>query len=392
MGFLNGSITFERYRIDEDPTEAFGESHIKSLKKYRIGAFETNLFEQPNVGFTGGAHLLDTDFSIEKNIIGEAIHFGIRIDSCSVPSSIKNAWMQQELAPMLVDNPGGKPSKAQKQEAKEAVEARCADEADKGNFKRMAETSVLWDGVNETIFLGGTSEKTNEMCCDLLERAFGIQLSRVNTSKLALEYAEAADLVAELYDVQATPFHPGEGNEIIWWNGMNDNYCYLGNEFLLWLWWTWETQAGQIELSDGSELAGMFTRSLSLDCPRGEQGKESISSESPVGLPEASLAIRMGKLPRKAGLTLARDGEQFDLTLQAENFTVNGARITQIDGETDIHDREDRIESIRQLCQTTDLLFEAFCEVRIGDAWKNESKKMMKWLSNESAWQKKKVA
>ena len=143
MGFLTGTVTFERFRIEEDPTGAFGESHIKKLEKNRIGAFETNLFEQPDVGFIGGAHLLDADFSIEKNIIGEAMHFGIRVDSVAVPSSIKNAWMQIELAPFLVDNPGGKPSKAQKQEAKDAVDAKCAAEADQGNFKRMAETSVL---------------------------------------------------------------------------------------------------------------------------------------------------------------------------------------------------------------------------------------------------------
>lgn len=392
MGFLNGSVTFERFRIVEDPTEALGQSHIKSLNKFRIGAFETNLFEQPNVGFTAGAHLFDTDFSVEKNVIGEAIHFGIRVDSCSIPSSIRNAWMQIELAPFLVDNPSGKPSKAQKQEAKDSVEARCADEAEKGNFKRMAETAVLWDGENETIFLGSTSEKSNEMCCDLLERAFGLKLSRVTTSKLALEYAESTDTVAELYDVHPTAFLPHEGAEVVWWNGMNDNYDYMGNEFLLWLWWQWETQNDTMALSDGTEISGMFARSLSLDCPRGEHGKESISCESPVSLPEASLAIRMGKLPRKAGFTLVRTGEQFDLTLQAEAFSINGARITQVDGDTDVRDREDRVESIRQLCQATDLLFEAFCEVRIGESWEAESKELIRWLSNEKAWKKQKAA
>ena len=392
MGFLTGSVTFERFRIVEDPTDAFGESHVKKLEKFRIGAFETNLFEQPDVGFTGGAHLLDTDFSIAKNVIGEAMHFGIRVDSVAVPSSIKNAWMQIELAPFMVDNPGGKPSKAQKQEAKDAVDARCADEADRGNFKRMSETSVLWDGENETIFLGSTSEKSNEMCCDLIERAFGVKLRRVTTSKLALEYAESTDTVAELYDVQPTAFNPESNGEVVWWNGMNDNYDYLGNEFLLWLWWQWKTDSDTLVLSDGSEIVGMFARSLSLDCPRGEHGKESISSESPVALPEALLAIQMGKLPRKAGFTLVRTGEQFDLALQAEAFSINGARITQVDGDTDVRDLEDRIESIRQLCETTDLLFEAFCEVRIGSEWKAESKKLIKWLSQGTAWQQKKAA
>lgn len=392
MGFLSGSVTFQRYRILEDPTDAFGEAHLKKLEKFRIGAFETNLFEKPNVGFSGGVHLLDTEFNFEKNVLGDALHFGVRVDSCQIPSSIKKAWMQIELAPLMVENPGGRPSKAQRQEAKDAVDARCADEADKGNFKRMAETSVLWDAESESILLGSTSEKSNEMCCDLLERAFDIKLSLITSGKLALEIANQADLNAEMYDTQPTAFLPDEGSQIVWWNGMTDNFDYLGNEFLLWLWWKWETDTDTIALSDGSEVSGMFARSLSLDCPRGEFGKESISSDSPVSLPEALMAIRMGKLPRKAGLTLVRNGEQFDFALQAETFGVGGARISQVDGATDVRDVQDRIESVRVLVETIDLLFESFCHQRIGQNWTRESKKISKWLANEPTWTKQKSA
>ena len=152
MGFLSGSVTFQRYRVTEDPTGGFGESHLETLKKHVIGKSPGNIYENPDVGFSGGAHLLDTEFNFEKNIIGEAMHFGVRIDSCQIPSPIKRAWMHQELASFLNENPGGKASKAQRNEAKEAVEDRCAQEAEKGNFKKLAEVSVLWDAVSDTIF------------------------------------------------------------------------------------------------------------------------------------------------------------------------------------------------------------------------------------------------
>ena len=47
-------------------------------------------------------------------------------------------------------------------------------------------------------------------------------------------------------------------------------------------------------------------------------------------VPEAALAIQSGKLPRKAGLTLVRGAEQYDLTLQAETFAISGAKISQL--------------------------------------------------------------
>lgn len=393
MGFLNGSATFERFRVTEDQTGAFGSEHIEKLKKFRISKSKSNLHEQPATGFSGGAHLLDTDFDAEKNIIGEALHFGIRTDSCQIPGPIKKAWTAIELAGIMKDNQGGRPSKSQREEAKEAIEARCAVEAEKGNYLRMSETSVLWDAPTETIYLGSTSEKANDNCLELLNRAFGLEFRKVTSGSLAVDFGEAgdSDLTAALYNASATAFHPEGSNNVHWWNGMSDNYDYLGNEFLLWLWWHWQTKSDTIKLSDDSEVSGMFARSLSLDCPIGEHGKESISADSPVALPEAILAVGMGKLPRKAGLTLVREDQQFDFTLQAETFSIGSAKISQIGNDDAIRDTIDRIESIRQLSETLDLLFEAFCEKRIGKKWNAEQKKITDWLRSDQPKQKKRA-
>lgn len=97
------------------------------------------------------------------------------------------------------------------------------------------------------------------------------------------------------------------------------------------------------------------------------------------------MAIRMGKLPRKAGLMLIRNNEQYDLTLQAETFGVGAGRISHPGtGSTEIRDQLDRLESIRQMSDTIDFLFEAFCEKRIGKSWLAESKKITEWLQNET--------
>ena len=147
MGFLSGSATFSRFRISDDPTGVFGEEHLELLSKNKIDSTGRNLHEQPCTGFLGGAHILDTQFDFEKNIIGEVMHFAVRIDSCQIPGPIKRAWTQIELSGVMQDNPGGRPSKSQRDEAKEAVEARCADESKKGNFKKMTVVPVLWDSV-----------------------------------------------------------------------------------------------------------------------------------------------------------------------------------------------------------------------------------------------------
>ena len=183
MGFLAGTTTFERYWITKDPTPALGADHIKTLEKFRIGQLEKTADDEPSVGFIAGAHLLDTNFAIEKNILGDALHFGVRVDTDQIPAAVKNAWLQMELLPLTVDNPSGKPTKAQRQEAKEMVEARCAEEAASGKFRRMQQISVLWDASNDEIYVGSTSPSANEVCVELLQRAFEIELDHVFIGK-----------------------------------------------------------------------------------------------------------------------------------------------------------------------------------------------------------------
>jgi hypothetical protein len=130
----------------------------------------------------------------------------------------------------------------------------------------------------------------------------------------------------------------------------------------------------------------MFARTLSLQCPLDESGKETITAAFPVQLPEAAQAIRTGKLPRKAGLILVRHGQQYELTLQAETFTISGAKIRTEEAEETNEAAEghgfleDRIESVRGLHETVDLLFRAFCEQRIGKDWPSELEHVRRWL------------
>jgi hypothetical protein len=172
---------------------------------------------------------------------------------------------------------------------------------------------------------------------------------------------------------------------------MSDNYDYLGNEFLLWLWWYWETQGESLELSDGSSVSGLFARTLSLDCPLGESGKETISSDSPVVLPEAKQGIQSGKLPRKAGLLLVRNDEQYELTLQAETFAISGGKITKL-GDDKTLDAHERIASINDFAETLDLLFDVFCERRLGKTWKSDLKSLREWLGATNIAQARKPA
>ncbi len=384
MGFLSGSMTFECFRIDGSQPLQFGPEHVEILEEYAIDQTEGLSGEGARIGFLAGDHLLDNNFSLEKNIIGDALHCAVRIDTNQIPAAIRRAWLQIELAGVTAESPGRRPTKAQREEAKEAVQGQCEEAARGGQFIKMQQFPVLWDIRNNLLHFGGSSPKASDACCELLAKAFEIELRRLSSGRLAQEWAAKARKRKSMNEVVPSAFHGGSSAEVIWWNGESENYDYLGNEFLLWLWWRWETQSDTFELPDGSEVTGMFANTLSLECPLGESGKGTITAEGPTELPEAVQAIRSGKLPRKAGLILVRNGEQYEFTLQAETLAVGGAKIHNDDEPSEGRGiLEDRIEKLRDLNGTLDLTFHTFCERRIGGDWPSELKEMRRWLKKK---------
>jgi hypothetical protein len=394
MGFLNGRISFERYRIEGKKVRQFGPEHLETLERFSIGQVETISPDEPQVGFIAGNHVLDLNFRLEKNILNDVLHCGVRIDTHKVPSALRKAWLQMELEALGADNASGRPTKAQRQEAKEALEARCLDEIKDGKFRRMQHVTALWDSQQAMLYLGGSGAAV-EQAAGLFATAFDLSLSRVTSGRLAEQWAAAAKKHSALEDLAPAAFLEEEpAGEIAWLRGAAANFDFLGNEFLLWLWWSLDQQSGGIALADGAEAAGMFNRTLSLECPRAESGKETITAESPVALPEARHGIASGKLPRKSGLLVVRDGIQHDFVLQAETLAVSGARI-QLSESGDAAasgDAEDRIEGLRHLSETIDLLFGAFCKRRLANAWQRDLEQIRGWLRKKSSGSKKTAA
>jgi hypothetical protein len=90
-------------------------------------------------------------------------------------------------------------------------------------------------------------------------------------------------------------------------------------------------------------------------------------------------------LPRKAGLTLVRHDQQYELTLHAESLAVTGAKLPAPESEDERARLEERITLVRSLIETLDLLFDTFGQVRAGGSWPKLLARMQKWLQHEPA-------
>jgi hypothetical protein len=382
MGFLNGRVTYVRFRVGGVSPLPFGEEILETAANHAIGRHGAG---EPNdgitVGWAGGDHVLDTNLDLEKNLINDALHLAIRVDTDKIPGSLLRAYTKIETNARAKMNPSGYPTKAQRQEAKEAAKARAESEAADGRFRRMAHYPILWDGQSNILYAGVTSLSVLDRLQTLFRETFDRTLEPISAGSLACSMAEARGEGTRVEGLGPIGFIGEDGHSSVAWSDTDvSRPDFWGNEFLIWLWHVLQADGDTIPLSDGSDVTVMLAKTLTLDCPRGETGRDQLTTEGPTRLPEAFRAIQSGKLPRKAGLIIVRHGSQYELTLQAETLAVSGAALPKIEGASghDLHVA--RIDALRHLVETLDLLYDTYGRCRTGPDWSSELGRIRHWL------------
>lgn len=383
MGFLNGRITYMRFRVSGASPLPFGDEILELAEQHAIGRHGSgDPTDGVSVGWAGGDHVLDMTFDYGKNFINDALHLAMRVDTDKIPGSLLKAYTKIETDARAQLNPSGFPTKAQRQEAKEAAKIRAEAEAADGRFRRLAHFPVLWDGQTNVLYAGMTSLSAIERLRGLFRETFDRTLEPITAGSLAYSQAEVHGQERSVEDFGPVGF-VGEGgaySTVAWADSDASSRDFWGNEFLIWLWHTLQTDGDTIALPDGSEATVMMAKTLLLDCPLGETGRDQLTNEGPTKLPEAFRAIQAGKLPRKAGLILVRHGFQYELTLQAETLAVSGASLPKPEGVSRDEAKPARIDGLRHLAESLDLLYDAYGRCRTGPDWNGELGRIRRWL------------
>lgn len=383
MGFFTGRATFMRFRVLGASPGRFSDEHLERLRDHAAGRQRLASADGVEVGWAAGEHVLDTDFTLEKNIINDTLHFDLRIDVDKLPNDLLRAYTAVELKALAANNPSGFASVRQKKEAKENARERLEQEGKDGRFRKRKCLPVLWDAPSNELLFGAASLTHLERLTSLFQQSFGHPLEAITAGRRAYQLADLHQRTRSVDDSAPSAFVPGISPEDVAWIADEGSRDFLGNEFLLWLWFSLDAESDTITLADKSEATLMMARTLTLECPRGQTGHETISSEGPTRLPEARRAIQSGKLPRKAGLTVVRHSSQFEFTLHAETLAVGSAKFPP-PGEENARARlDERADQLRHLIETLDLIYDAFCQVRFGKGWADTLGRMQRWLQRE---------
>ena len=386
MPFLAGSVGFCRFQIVGGGPKRLDDALLDKLRGHAIGSGQTVRSDNVECGWIGGRHILDRDFSEEKNFLLDTIHFGMRVDTAKIPADLLRAYVEQEIESLRADDPNGRVHARMRREARDAARKRADREIKDGRYQKMKQIPLMLDTRADMLYDGATQSAIHERLYSLFKETFGKRLEPLTAGAAAYLTAEKHNRTRAVESMEPSVFvkRPDrEGHNEVYWTAHDAaSRDYLGNEFLLWLWHELAERGDTLALPDKTEVAVMIARQMTLECPWAMSGKETITADGPTSLPEAKRAIQSGKLPRRAGLTLARQNAQYELTLAPETLAVSGGVLPkpEVDDDNPRAAIEERVEQVRHLAETVDLLYTTFLEKRLASEWQSELNKIVSWL------------
>jgi recombination associated protein RdgC len=219
---------------------------------------------------------------------------------------------------------------------------------------------LLWSLGKNTVYFSSLTDKVADDFAVLFKNSFALNLKRFSPQ----------DKAAQLKGAFESP----------------DSISLIGREFLTWLWYKSEERGGNIALTSGKEVELHFLKRIALEAGEGEYAQGVVCSGLHAELKEGKEALRQGKKVKEAGIRLIHDKNEWEFIFKADTFDIQSLKLPVTQPPENPQDKEgnllERIYLIEAAVKIIDDLFDAFLKVRPADRWKEELKKISRWLEN----------
>ncbi len=165
----------------------------------------------------------------------------------------------------------------------------------------------------------------------------------------------------------------------------------LGQEFLTWLWYRSESSSGQFRLGkDNAPFALYMEQRVVVRGGEGENRETASVSGSMSPLREARLGLSTGKLVVRALVRLEKDGQDWQTSLNADNFAIAGLKTPPIAKPEEGDDPDaaflEKVYLMEQGLEMLDDVYLQFLQVRLDQAaWNREVKNVADWITRDLA-------
>ena len=151
-----------------------------------------------------------------------------------------------------------------------------------------------------------------------------------------------------------------------------ESHGFLGEEFLTWLWFRWETQGGEFTLSGGRVVGVALDDFLTFAALTEDETEQTLRRGLPTRTAEARTALRQGHRLRKARLLVAEGDRQWTATLDAPSLTLGGVKLPDDaeECESEMDRTADRAANWLALHEIVQALYARFLKERLREDYR----------------------
>lgn len=163
-----------------------------------------------------------------------------------------------------------------------------------------------------------------------------------------------------------------------------ETHGFLGEEFLTWLWFKWETEGGEFTLSGGRIVGIAIDDFLTFAALTEDETEQTLRRGLPTRTAEARTALRQGHRVRKARMLIAEGERQWTATIDAPSLTLGGVKLPDDaeECESEIDRTADRAANWLALHEIVQALYRLFLKERLHpDYQQNGAEAQANWMA-----------
>lgn len=151
-----------------------------------------------------------------------------------------------------------------------------------------------------------------------------------------------------------------------------DEHAFLGEEFLVWLWFRSETAGGVFDLGHDERVGIALDRALDFhDSATGV--KVAVRGDAPTRAPEAREALSRGMRLVRAGLVVTVDQQNVTLVLDGPSLDLRSVKSEKPAGENADERDQNALAGLFGLVHSLDQVWKAFLAERLAPAFGKET-------------------
>lgn len=163
-----------------------------------------------------------------------------------------------------------------------------------------------------------------------------------------------------------------------------ETHGFLGEEFLTWIWFRWETTGGEFPLPGGRIVGVALDDFLAFAAPSDDETEQTLRRGLPTRTAEARTALRQGRRLKKARLLIAEGSRQWSATLDGATLTMTGVRLPEdaeeVEGDPDR--TADRAANWIALHEIVQALYGVFLKERVADDYRQtKAEQQAQWMA-----------